>query len=108
MVFFISHNLFVFCKFVLVPTKMKYAMYHNSVYFIFESLTVFFGVFCYAVYAYVYLANQLVSNRVVKGYDVCICIVIKKFKIYFNSCFANLLMHFVTASSVFKENVPTD
>ena len=83
MVFFISHNLFVFCKLVLVSTEMKYAVNHNSVYFIFKGLAEFFSVLCHAIYAYINLANYLISNRVVKSYDVCIGVVVKKFEIYF-------------------------
>ena len=85
MVFFISHNLPLFCKLVVVATKMKYAVDHNSVYFIFKGLLVFFSIFFNPVSTHINLANYLVSNGIVKCYDVCIGVVIKKFFVDFKN-----------------------
>ena len=83
MVFFLSHNLLIFYKLVVVATKMKYSVDHNPVYFIFKGLLVFFSIFFNPGNTYINLTNHLISNRIIKCYNVCIGVVIKKFFVNF-------------------------
>ena len=124
MVFFISHNLFFFLQACPCSHKDEVRRDHNSVYFIFKGLLVFFSVFFNPVSTHINLANYLISNGIVKCYDVCVGVMIKKFFVDFkkivviaktnvmspisrDSCGLDL-MQAATADSVFSENVPTE